>query len=317
MGKLRTSINERNKEMKVFVVGGTGFVGSALTRKLLEEGHSVTLMARHPKPGAASSGKRVEFVAGDGTRPGKWQDVVGAHDCLINLAGVTVFRRWNDAYKKLLYDSRILTTRHIVEAIPHDGGSVRCLINTSGAGYYGFRGDEELAEDAAPGTDFLSKLAQEWESEASKASSKGVRVAVARFGIVFGKNGGALQQMVMPFKFFVGGPVGSGRQWMPWIHIQDLCKAMLLVAEKEDISGPVNFCSPDPVRNRDLAKAIGKALRRPWFVPAPAFMLKLVLGEFGSVILEGQRAVPNVLLAHGFVFDYPRIEDALRNLLMD
>lgn len=300
--------------MKVFVVGGTGFVGSALTKMLVYQGHTVTLMARHPKQDAAQE-RQVQFVSGDGTRPGKWQDAVAAHDLVINLAGVTVFKRWNEAYKKLLYDSRILTTRHLVEAIPENNVSTRCLINTSGAGYYGFRGDEELGEDASPGNDFLAKLAQEWEAEAFKAASKGVRVAVARFGIVLGKHGGALQQMAMPFKFFMGGPVGSGKQWIPWIHIQDLCRAMLFVAEKEDISGPINFCAPEPVRNRDLAKAIGKAMGRPWFVPAPAFILKLVLGEFGSVILEGQRAVPRVLLNHGFVFDYPRIEVALHDLL--
>ena len=307
-------VNERNGAMKVFVVGGTGFVGTALTGALVREGHTVTLMARHPKPNAIPN-PQVQFVAGDGTRAGKWQDVVAQHDWLINLAGVTVFRRWNDAYKKLLYDSRILTTRHLVEAIPDDRGSVRCLINTSGAGFYGFRGDEELTEDAPPGNDFLSRLAQEWEAEAFKAQSKGVRVTVTRFGIVLGKHGGALQQMAMPFKFFLGGPVGNGKQWIPWIHIEDLCRAMIFVAENEDMSGPVNFCAPEPVRNRDLAKAIGKALHRPSFFPAPGFMIKLVLGEFGSVILEGQRAVPAALLKHGFVFKHPRIEDAVRDLL--
>ncbi len=302
--------------MRVFLVGGTGFVGSALTEALVRQGHTVTLMARHRKNNTSYDGQ-VQFVEGDGTRPGKWQEAVASHDLLINLAGVTVFRRWDAAYKKLLYDSRILTTRHLVDAIPKDSASVRCLINTSGTGYYGFRDDEKLTEEAQPGSDFLANLAQQWEAEAFKAASKGVRVAVTRFGIVLGKHGGALQQMLLPFKFFVGGPVGSGRQWMPWIHIQDLCRAMLFVAEKEEISGPVNFCSPEPVRNRDLAKAIGKVLHRPWFIPAPAFMLKLVLGEFGSVILEGQRAVPSVLLRHGFVFKYPRIEDALRDLLVE
>ncbi len=308
-------VNERNKTMKVFIVGGTGFVGTALTGALLRGGHTVTLMARHPKRNAISD-EHVQFVPGDGTRPGKWQDVVGQHDWLINLAGVTVFRRWNAAYKKLLYDSRILTTRHLVEAIPKDSGSVRCLINTSGAGYYGFRGDEELTEEASPGNDFLSRLAQEWEAEAFKAVSKGVRVTVTRFGIVLGRHGGALQQMATPFKFFLGGPVGNGKQWIPWIHIEDLCRAILFVAEHEDMSGPVNFCAPEPVRNRDLAKAIGKALQRPSIFPAPGFMIKLVLGEFGSVILEGQRAVPAALLKHGFVFKYPQIEEALRDLLV-
>lgn len=303
--------------MKIFLAGGTGFVGKNLTRFLVSNGHDVTTMARHAKPAPPASGKggSVTFVAGDGTRPGPWQEVIPQHDVLINLAGVTVFKRWNDEYKKLLRDSRILTTRHIVDAIPENPSHPITLINTSGTGYYGFRGDEELSEDAPSGTDFLSNLASDWESEALRARSKGARVAVTRFGIVMGRDGGALQQMALPFRFFVGGPVGSGRQWVPWIHIDDLCRAMLFIAENKTMEGPFNFSAPEPVRNRDLAKAIGKALGRPSFFPAPAFMLKLVLGEFGSVILEGQRAVPAALLKHGFVFNYPRVQEAVNDLL--
>jgi hypothetical protein len=257
----------------------------------------------------------VTFVAGDGTRPGPWQDIIPQHDVLINLAGVTVFKRWNDEYKKLLRDSRILTTRHIVDAIPQEPSAPITLINTSGTGYYGFRGDEELSEDAPSGTDFLSSLARDWEAEALRARAKGARAAITRFGIVLGRDGGALQQMALPFKFFVGGPVGNGRQWVPWIHIDDLCRALLFIAENKTIEGPVNFAAPESVRNKDLAKAIGKALGRPSFFPAPAFMLKIVLGEFGSVILEGQRAVPTALIKNGFVFNYPRIQEAVNDLL--
>jgi uncharacterized protein (TIGR01777 family) len=300
--------------MRVFITGGTGFVGTNLTKFLIDRGDQVTIMARNFKSQGTDQ-KNLDFVAGDGMKPGKWQEVVPQHDLLVNLAGVSVFKRWDDSYKKLLRDSRILTTRNLVDAIPVEPRSPITLLSTSGTGYYGFTGDAELAEESPPGNDFLANLAQDWEAEARKAETKGVRVVIARFGIVFGKDGGALTQMALPFRFFVGGPVGNGKQWVPWIHIEDLCRAMLFLAQKQDIQGPVNFTAPEPVKNKDLAKAIGKAMHRPSFMPAPSFMIKLVLGEFGSVILKGQRAVPRVLQRCGFTFRYPGIQEAVSSLL--
>jgi len=300
--------------MKVFITGGTGFVGTNLTRALLGKGHDVTVLSRSDKR-RPSLAAQARLVVGDPTRPGPWQEEVPEHDVLINLAGESIFSRWNEEYKRRLRESRMLTTRNLVDAIPAGGGAVKHLLSTSGVGYYGFTGDEELGEDAYPGTDFMATLAQDWEAEALKAGDKGVRVVVTRFGVVLGKDGGALEQMVRPFRFFVGGPIGSGKQWFSWIHVEDLCRAALFVIEHPEISGPVNFCSPNPVRNADLARAIGEALHRPSFMPAPGFALKIVLGEFGSVILKGQRAVPKILEKHGFRFNYGRIEDALKNLL--
>jgi uncharacterized protein (TIGR01777 family) len=300
--------------MRALIVGGSGFVGSHLTPFLLEKGFDVTIMARRPDRGPKFPSK-VKMLAADATKTGVWQGEVSNYDLLINLAGVSVFKRWNDAYKKLLRDTRILTTRNLVDAIPRDSERRITLINTSGAGYYGSTGDEELSESAPPGSDFLARLAQDWEAEALKARDKGVRVVVTRFGIILGKGGGALAQMTLPFKFFAGGPLGHGRQWVPWMHVQDLCRAELFLIEHENIRGPVNFSSPVPVRNADLGKAIGKAVGRPSFMPAPSFMIKLVLGEFGSVILEGQRAIPKVLLDSGFRFQFPTIDEALKNLL--
>jgi uncharacterized protein (TIGR01777 family) len=184
-------------------------------------------------------------------------------------------------------------------------------------GYYGFHKDEKLTEEDAPGNDFLATLAVDWEQEALKATDKGVRVVLTRFGIVLGKTGGALGQMIPAFKKFVGGPLGSGKQWFSWIHMEDLLGAFLFVFDHDEIQGPVNFSAPNPVRNKDLAKALGKALSRPSFFKTPAFTLRAVMGEFGSVLLEGQRVLPAKLLAHGFEFQYPEIAPGLEAILKE
>jgi uncharacterized protein len=300
--------------MRVFIAGGSGFVGTNLTRFLVDKGHDVTILARRVRS-EKKIARNVEYVTADGTEPGKWQEAVANHEVLINLAGVSIFKRWDDAYKKQLRDSRILTTRNLVDAIPSESASKVVLVSTSAVGYYGLTRDEALSEHESPGSDFLARLAQDWEAAAMSARSKGTRVVITRFGVVFGRDEGALPQMALPFRFFVGGPVGHGRQWVSWIHIEDLCRAMLFVIENDRIQGPVNFTAPEPVSNRDLGKAIGKALHRPAFMPAPGFMIKLVLGEFGSVILEGQRVMPTVLQQSGFTFRFPRVEDAVANLL--
>jgi len=287
--------------MKVLITGGLGFVGTQLSIRLLEKEHQVTVVDHSPEPRNYTP-EEVKYVSGDTSEKGAWQKEVEHQDAVINLAGASIFKRWNKKTKKLIYDSRILTTRNVVEAMAKEG---TVLCSTSAVGYYGFRGDEEITEEENPGDDFLAGVCVDWESEARKAADKGVRVAITRFGIVLGKTGGALGQMIPAFKKFVGGPLGSGNQWFSWIHMEDLLNAFMFVFENQDISGPVNFCSPNPVRNRDLAKALGKVLSRPSFLTTPAFMLKLVLGEFGSILLEGQKVMPAKLLKHDFNFHYP------------
>jgi uncharacterized protein len=300
--------------MKILITGGTGFVGTQLTSRLIQDGHEVTILTRSLK-GAKGSSSRISYLEGDPTKRGPWQEAIKNHDAVINLAGASIFSKWTEEHKKAIRESRVSTTQNIVEGIPSDPSKKITLFSTSAVGYYGFCGDEELVEDSPPGNDFLARIAKEWEVEALKARDKGARVVITRFGIVMGEKGGALSQMIPLFKKYIGGPIGSGKQWFSWVHIKDLAEAFAFLIKHPEISGPVNVCSPNPVRNKDLAKALGKALHRPSFIPAPGFMVKLVLGEFGSVILEGQRVIPRKLLNNGFVFQYPDIEKALQGIV--
>ena len=295
--------------MKIFITGGTGFVGKTLAPALVRAGGEVTILSRSGKgelPG-------VSWVEGDPTQRGGWQETVKGHEVVINLAGASIFTRWTEEAKKVLRESRMLTTRHIVEAM--EGGKGKTLFSTSAIGYYGFHGDEALTEESPPGGDFLAMLARDWEAEAREAEKKGCRVVVSRLGIVLGERGGALGQMIPLFEKFVGGPLGSGKQFFSWVHIQDLSRAFLFLLDHPEISGPVNFTAPNPVRNKELAQALGRVMSRPAFLPAPGFMLRLILGEFGSILLEGQRVLPQKLLQAGFQFQYPEIEEALKQVI--
>jgi uncharacterized protein len=299
--------------MKFFMTGGTGFVGSYLSKQLAQRGHEITILTRSSRP-RPDSDPAITFVQGDPTEPGPWMQILTEHDVVINLAGASIFVRWTEENKKIIRNSRVLTTRHIVEALAATPArQTKLLLSTSAIGCYGDRGDEELTENSPPGQDFLGQLAQEWESEALKAQDLGVRVAITRFGIVLGRGGGILEKLVPLFKAFLGGPVGSGRQWFSWIDQSDQLRAFLFVLEHPSLQGPINFTSPQPVRNAELAKALGKVLNRPSWVPAPAFMVKMAMGEFAEVVLGGQKVLPTKLLAAGFAFEYPTIEAALRH----
>jgi uncharacterized protein (TIGR01777 family) len=299
----------RMRRMKIFITGGTGFVGKTLAQALVRSGHEVSILTRSGK--GESPG--ISWIGGDPTQKGKWQEAVKEHGIIINLAGASLFTRWTEETKRMIRDSRILTTRHLLEAM--DGGKGRTLFSTSAIGYYGFHGDENLTEDSPPGGDFLALLAKDWEAEAKEAEKKGCRVVITRFGIVLGEKGGALGQMIPLFNKYVGGPLGSGKQWFSWIHMEDLTRAFLFLLEHPEISGPVNFTAPNPVRNKELAQWLGRIMGRPAFLPAPGFMLRLVLGEFGSILLEGQRVLPQKLMQAGFQFSYPEIDRALRQVV--
>lgn len=301
--------------MKIFITGGTGFVGTYLMKRLIAGGHSVTILTSD-NPGSGLKVDGLSYLEGNPTVQGDWQKVVPGHDVIINLAGASIFSRWTEKQKIILRESRILTTRHLVEALPPKAERIT-FFSTSAVGYYGFHEDEELTEASSAGTDFLARLANDWEQEALRAQDKGARVIITRFGIVLGKNGGALGQMIPLFKYFLGGPLGSGRQWFSWIHMDDLAEAFIFLLQHQEISGAVNVCSPRPVRNKELGAAIGRVLRRPSWMPAPGFVIRVILGEFGSVLLKGQRVIPRRLLDAKFRFKYPVIDQALESIISD
>ena len=301
--------------MNIFITGGTGFVGRHLTRELTEQGHQITILTREIKSGR-SFPQGARYLAGDPTRPGLWQEEVGAHDVVVNLAGASIFNRWTEEYKKTIRESRLLTTQNVVAALAARKDRETVLLNASAVGYYGFHEDEELGEDRPPGDDFLATLARDWEEAAIKAADWGVRVILCRFGIILGDKGGALDQMIPLFKKGLGSPLGSGRQWFSWIHQEDLSALLLFLIGRKEISGPVNCTAPHPVRNVELTKILAEVLGKPSFLPAvPGFILKIIMGEFGDVLLKGQKVLPRKLLSLGFPFRFPFIREAFNDLL--
>jgi uncharacterized protein (TIGR01777 family) len=278
---------------------------------LLDRGDAVTALGTRDR--AEIDHPNFTYIRADTTQPGRWQEAVSEADLLFNLAGQTISHRWTKNYKQAMVDSRILTTRHLVSALPASSSSV--LISASAIGYYGDGRDVLITEEAPNGDDFLARLSKDWEAEARIAMEKGVRVVIPRLGIVLGKDGGALNSMLPAFRAFVGGPIGSGLQWFSWIHLDDLIAALLFVAQQSHLQGPVNLCAPHPVRNAELAKVLGSVLGRPAGMPVPATVLKLTLGEFAKALLAGQRVVPRILVDAGFEFHYPELRSALTQIL--
>jgi uncharacterized protein (TIGR01777 family) len=298
--------------MKVLITGVSGFVGTHTAERLLEEGDHVV------GTGTRSSHDRIRhenfrYICADTSRQGEWQEEIRNADAVVNLAGKNIFNRWTRRYKREIYESRIQTTRRLVEALPETGAPMLC--SASAVGYYGDRGDETLTEDATAGDDFLAGVGKDWEAEAFAAKGRGSRVVAARFGIVLGKDGGALAKMLPAFKSFVGGPLGDGNQWFPWIHVEDLVSALRFALRSETVQGPINICAPNPVRNRELARTLGEVLGRPAVVPVPKLMVRMALGEAADPLTASIRAVPEALVAAGFSFRFEKLEDALRDLV--
>lgn len=301
--------------MKVFITGGTGFVGKTLSAVLAAQGHSVTVLTRREPP-VEGGQEGVTYVRGDPVLAGGWQQTAAGHDAFVNLAGRSIFARWASAVKREIRESRISITRNVVDTVALTGRRGVSLLNASAVGYYGFRGDEVLDETGGPGTDFLATVAADWERAAVSAEEQGARVVLCRFGIVLGRRGGALAQMLKTYKHLPIGPLGSGKQWFSWIHERDLAGALIFLLEHRELEGPVNCASPSPVRNREFVRELAEAMgRRALPVGVPSFALGIALGEFGKILLEGQRVVPRKLLDAGFEFAFPSVDAALKDIL--
>ncbi|HNR12757.1 MAG TPA: TIGR01777 family oxidoreductase [Thermodesulfobacteriota bacterium] len=302
--------------MKVFLAGGTGFLGTCLCRAFIRQGHEVTVLARNPgKTAGLVPGIRV--IRGDPSTEGDWQEQLAGHDVVINLTGTPIFQRWTKRVRKSILESRVLSTAHIIDAIrrrlPQEKSA---LFNASGVGYYGSCGDDVVDEKAEAGTTFLARVASQWEETALKAEEAGIRVVLCRFGIVFGRSGGALPKLRTQARLHLNTPWGSGEQWFSWIHENDVSRTIAFLLEHTDIRGPVNVSSPEPVKNRELSAILNDMLRKKPFLPTiPAWIVRSILGEFSEAFLTGQRVRPNVLTSHGFVFQFPTCREAVADLL--
>lgn len=301
--------------MRVLITGGSGLIGGALARDLAGS-HDVVVLTRDPAR-ATGLPPKIRAVRWDGVTAEGWGELAeGPDTAIVHLAGESIADgRWTAERKRRIVDSRVRSSAAVAAAIERTKVKPRVLLQGSAVGYYGPCGDEVVAEDHPPGSGFLARVCLEWEQTTAGVESLGVRRAILRTGIVLSKQGGALAKMALPFKLFAGGPLGSGRQWVPWIHLADEVGAIRFLLENEAGKGPFNLTAPEPVRNRDLGRDLGNALHRPSLLPTPGFALHLVLGEMAGMVLEGQRAVPRALQSLGYAFRFPELPAALRDLL--
>lgn len=302
--------------MKIVLAGCTGFIGARLVRELALEGHEIVSLTRRPDRPDLFRAPNVRYAAWDGTDAAPVVPHLDGADAVVNLAGESIANvRWSEARKRVLAESRIGPTTAVVSAIAAASRRPKVLVNGSAVGYYGNVEEGEVTEASPPGEGFLAELCANWEAAARKASEHGVRVVLPRTGVVLGGKGGALDKMTPPFRFFVGGPIGTGRQWMPWIHLADVTGIVRFAIAREGLRGPVNAVAPDPVRMKDFCAALGAALGRPSWAPVPGFVVRIVAGEVASMVLGGQRAVPAALLAAGYRFRHPALAEALVDAL--
>jgi len=299
--------------MKIAVAGGTGFLGKALTKALHARGHSVTVLTRASRSGSPIN----SFIVWSPAKPGGLEMVLSGYDAFVNLGGESIAAgRWTPERRQALVESRLLTTKALVEIMSRCAKKPRVFVSASAVGYYGPRGDESLTEKSPPGAGFLAGLTQKWEEAAQKAQGLGLRLVIFRLGVVLGKGGGALPEFARPFKFFAGGPLGSGEQWMSWIHIDDFTGLVVTALEREKWQGTYNATAPKPVRNRQFAKTLGKVMWRPSFLRLPAGVLKAVAGPMADeMILAGQKVIPEKATKAGYEFKFPGLEGALRTLV--
>lgn len=299
--------------MKIIIAGGTGMIGQSLSRGLVEKGHQVWVLSRtpgkEPPPG-------VQFERWDAETAQGWGHLVSEADALINLAGTNIGARpWTNARKRSIRESRVNAGRAIVEAIRASARRPGVVLQIAGSGYYGSTGDQELDENAPAGQGFQAGIVQDWENAIQPVAELGPRLAIMRTGVVLTPQGGVLAPFILQNRLFAGGPLGSGKQWISWIHIRDLVRAFEFLLEREDARGVFNVTSPEPLTNAAFGRTISRVMHRPFWAPVPAFMLKVVLGEMSELVLKGQRIVPRRLLEMGFQFQYDTLQKAVEDLI--
>ena len=307
--------------MRVIITGGTGLIGTTLAKSLIADDHEVIALSRTPETRNGLP-PEVRVVGWDARTANGWGDLADGAGAIVNLAGANLAgegflpTRWTQERKRIIRDSRVNSGLAVVEAVAQAGAKPGVLIQASGIGYYGHRGDQVVTEDVGPGDDYLAHLsAEEWEPSTEPVEGMGVRRAIIRSGAVFSSKEGALPRMVLPFRLFVGGRLGSGDQWHSWIHLEDEVRAIRFLIDREDASGPFNLTSPHPLPNAEFARVLGRVLNRPAWIPVPGFVMRLAFGEVTDVLLTGQRGIPQRLLDMGFEFRYADPEAALRDLL--
>jgi uncharacterized protein len=300
----------------VLITGGSGFIGRRLSQELIKRGDRVTILTRNPDKARGKVWPGVRVAGWTPTAEGPWYDELDKVDAVVHLAGEVVAQRWSDAKKKEIVESRVGSTERLVEAIGRAKHRPKVLVSASATGYYGARDpNEELDETSEPGKGFLSDLVVQWENASKKAEDHGVRTAMLRIGVVFGKGGGALEQMVPAFKLFVGGPIGDGKQIYSWVHIDDVVGLALMAIDDDRVKGPLNATSPYPATAGEVAKAIGVTLNRPSFFKVPKAIVSAMLGEAAEIVTESQRVLPHRAIELGYEFRYARLMPALESIL--
>lgn len=308
--------------MQMVIIGATGLIGRPLCARFLQDGHQVTALSRNQAKATATLGTQVRSVVWGEQAGPEWRQAVATADVIVHLAGEAIGgERWTPAFKEKIRASRVDTTRMLVDVLAQGQARATTLVCASAVGYYGDRQDETITEEAAPGGDFLADVCVQWEAEAVRAEQVVARVARMRLGIVLARTG-ALEKMlyplplpVSPAKLGLGGPIGSGKQWWPWVHIDDVVGMFHWAATTPEVNGAVNVTAPNPVTNAEFTRALGRVLHRPEVLPIPAFVLRMVVGEFADTLLGGARVLPTAAERLGYRFQYPEIEAALRSLL--
>ncbi len=314
--------------MNITIAGGSGFIGTSLTQTLIQEGHQVTILSRRVSQVSQVNGnskRNPDYCYWDGEHLGEWVSVIAQSQVVINLAGENIggknivevaTKRWTPERKAALRNSRINSGKALVEAIKNSPSKPQVFIQASAVGYYGSHPDQQMDEEAPAGDDFLAKLCADWENTTAELDQMGVRRAILRIaGVVMSLNGGSLPFILLPYRFFLGGPLGTGRQWVSWIHLHDLVRAILFIIQRSDAKGIFNICAPQPVTSKELSKVIGKIMGRPSVFPTPEFIFRIIFGEKAALLLASQKQIPKRLLSLGFEYHFPTVERALQDLL--